>query len=105
MVRFSTAFSGCQPRPRGTLSLRRLQGALAAVSSATESDNVPHGESLETFLSRLPGLWRQGEIRPLISEGLEGVVGGEPAQIPLKEYGVRYCTGFSNIQISRVPSC
>ena len=37
---------------------------LAAVNAAAESDIVPHSESLESFLSRLPGLWRQGEIRP-----------------------------------------
>ena len=39
------------------------QSALAAVGSV-ESGSKPDGESLESFLSNLPDLWRQGEVRP-----------------------------------------
>ena len=44
-------------------TIREAQSALAAVN-ATDSANVPNSESLERFLSRLPDLWRQGEVRP-----------------------------------------
>ena len=44
-------------------SIRESQSALAAVGSL-ESAGTPDGESLESFLSQLPGLWRQGEVRP-----------------------------------------
>ena len=37
--------------------------SLAAVGSV-ESGSTPNGESLESFLSQLPDLWRQGEVRP-----------------------------------------
>ena len=44
-------------------SIRESQSALAAVSSP-ESGTKPDRESLEDFLSQLPDLWRQGEVRP-----------------------------------------
>ena len=44
-------------------SIRESQSALAAVGSV-ESGRTPDGESLESFLSQLPDLWRQGEVRP-----------------------------------------
>ena len=44
-------------------SIRESQSALAAVGSV-ESGSTPDGKSLESFLSQLPDLWRQGEIRP-----------------------------------------
>ena len=44
-------------------SIRESQSALAAVGSV-ESGGTPDGESLESFLSQLPDLWRQGEVRP-----------------------------------------
>ena len=44
-------------------TIREAQSALAAVN-ATDSANVPNSESLERFLSSLPELWRQGEVRP-----------------------------------------
>ena len=44
-------------------TIRASQSALAAVGSA-ESGSTPDGESLESFLSQLPDLWRQGEVRP-----------------------------------------
>ena len=44
-------------------TIRESQSALAAVGSV-ESGSTPDGESLESFLSQLPELWRQGEVRP-----------------------------------------
>ena len=44
-------------------SIRESQSALAAVGSV-ESGSTPDGESLESFLTPLPDLWRQGEVRP-----------------------------------------
>ena len=44
-------------------TMRESQSALAAVGSV-ESGGTPDGESLESFLSQLPDLWRQGEVRP-----------------------------------------
>ena len=44
-------------------TIRGAQSALVAVN-ANESANVPNSESLEHFLSRLPELWRKGEVRP-----------------------------------------
>ena len=44
-------------------SIRKSQSALAAVGSV-ESGSTPNGESLESFLSQLPDLWRRGEVRP-----------------------------------------
>ena len=44
-------------------TIRESQSALAAVGSV-ESGGTPDGESLESFLSQLPDLWRQGEVRP-----------------------------------------
>ena len=43
--------------------IREAQSALAALASL-ESSSVPARESLERFLSSLPTLWRQGEVRP-----------------------------------------
>ncbi len=43
--------------------IREAQSALAAFN-ANESAMVPCSESLEHFLSRLPELWREGEVRP-----------------------------------------
>ena len=39
------------------------QSTLAAVN-ASDSADVPNDESLERFLSRLPDLWREGEVSP-----------------------------------------
>ena len=44
-------------------SIPESQSALAAVGSV-ESGSTPDGESLESFLTQLPDLWRQGEVRP-----------------------------------------
>ena len=44
-------------------TIRASQSALAAVGSL-ESGSIPDGESLDSFLSQLPDLWRQGEVRP-----------------------------------------
>ncbi len=44
-------------------SIRESQSALAAVGSL-DSWGTPDGASLESFLSQLPELWRQGEVRP-----------------------------------------
>ena len=44
-------------------TIREFQSALAAVGSV-EAGATPDGESLESFLSQLPDLWRQGEVRP-----------------------------------------
>ena len=44
-------------------TIRSSQSALAAVGSL-ESGGTPDGESLDSFLSQLPDLWRQGEVRP-----------------------------------------
>ena len=44
-------------------AIRESQSALAAVGSV-EPGSTPDGESLESFLSQLPDLWKQGEVRP-----------------------------------------
>ena len=44
-------------------TIREAQSALATINE-TDSASVPQSESLERFLSSLPELWRQGEIRP-----------------------------------------
>ena len=44
-------------------SIRESQSALSAVGYL-EQGSTPDGESLESFLSQLPDLWRQGEVRP-----------------------------------------
>ena len=43
-------------------TIREAQSAQAAIY-ATDSASVPSGEGLEHFLSSLPELWRQGELR------------------------------------------
>ncbi|HMB03082.1 MAG TPA: transposase family protein [Isosphaeraceae bacterium] len=43
--------------------IREGQAALAALSSG-HLDQGPERESLEAFLAKLPGLWREGEARP-----------------------------------------
>ena len=44
-------------------SIRESQSVLAAVGSV-ESVGTSDGKSLESFLSQLPDLWKQGEVRP-----------------------------------------
>ena len=44
-------------------TIREAQSALATIN-ATDSANVAQSASLEHFLSSLPELWRQGEVRP-----------------------------------------
>ena len=44
-------------------TIREAQSALATIN-AIDSASVPQSESLEHFLSSLPELWRQGEVRP-----------------------------------------
>ena len=44
-------------------SIRESQSALATVGSP-KPGSKPDAESLESFLNRLPDLWRQGEVRP-----------------------------------------
>ena len=44
-------------------SIRKSQAALRALS-APGTANASGGESLESFLSQLPDLWRRGEVRP-----------------------------------------
>ena len=43
-------------------SIRESQSALAAVG-LLDAGGTPDGESLESFLSQLPDLWRKGEVR------------------------------------------
>ena len=43
--------------------IREGQAALAALSS-DDLNQGPERESLEAFLAKLPGLWREGEARP-----------------------------------------
>ena len=51
-------------------TIRQAQSALSALRrvcraiNATDSASVPSSESLDHFLSSLPELWRQGEVRP-----------------------------------------
>ena len=44
-------------------TIREAQSALVAATSPGVRE-TPVGESLERFLAKLPGLWRQGEVRP-----------------------------------------
>lgn len=43
--------------------IREAQGALAALACSKEQ-RAPARENLERFLSKLPSLWRLGEVRP-----------------------------------------
>ena len=52
-------------------SIRESQCALSAVGSL-ELGSTPDGESLESFLSQLPDLWRQGEVRPTHTRSARG---------------------------------
>ena len=44
-------------------TIQEAQSALATINE-TDSASSPQSESLERFLSSLPELWRQGEVRP-----------------------------------------
>ena len=44
-------------------TIREAQSALVA-SASPEVRETPSGESLSKFLAKLPGSWRQGEVRP-----------------------------------------
>ena len=44
-------------------TIREAQSALVAATSPGVRE-TPAGESLERFLAKFPGLWRQGEVRP-----------------------------------------
>ena len=44
-------------------TIREAQSALVA-ATAPEVRETPSGESLDRFLTKLPSLWRQGEVRP-----------------------------------------
>ena len=44
-------------------SIREAQSAMAAMSSP-QLQEIPHRESIDRFLARLPSLWKQGEARP-----------------------------------------
>ena len=44
--------------------IRQGQSTLSALASADCSKQGPQRESLEQFLSQLPQLWREGEVRP-----------------------------------------
>ena len=44
-------------------TIREAQSALVA-ATAPELRETPQGESLNSFLAKLPRLWRQGEVRP-----------------------------------------
>ena len=44
-------------------TIREAQSALVA-ATAPEVRETPQGESLNSFLAKLPRLWRQGEVRP-----------------------------------------
>ncbi len=44
-------------------TIREAQSALAALNT-NDSASLPNSERLEHFLSRLPELWREGEVRP-----------------------------------------
>ena len=56
-------------------SIRESQSALAAIGSV-ESGGTPDGESLESFLSQLPDLWKGGEVRPTHTEEKEVSITG-----------------------------
>ena len=69
-------------------SIRESQSALAAVGSV-ESGGTPDGESLESFLSQLPDLWRQGEVRRH-THGEHGLLAdGGPVQTHSRVCGAR----------------
>ena len=81
-------------------SIRESQSALAAVGSL-ESGGTPDGESLESFLSQLPELRRQGEVRPTHARRAAGcLAGGEHVLTRSRGCGARYWAGSSS---SRTP--
>ncbi|HEW78700.1 MAG TPA: transposase [Phycisphaerales bacterium] len=45
-------------------NIRQSQSTLSAIASADCSKQSPQRDSLEQFLSQLPQLWREGEVRP-----------------------------------------
>ena len=52
-------------------TIRAAQSALAA-ATAPEVRETPAGESLSRFLTKLPSLWRQGEVRPTHAARVRG---------------------------------
>ena len=57
-------------------TIRAAQSALVA-APAPEVRETPTGESLDRFLTKLPSLWRQGEVLGT----------GEPEKIPSRAFG------------------
>ena len=71
-------------------SVRESQSALAAVGSS-KPESKPDAESLESFLNRLPDLWRQGEVRPTHTHGWPGrLAHGGPERTRSRGHGARY---------------
>ena len=52
-------------------TIREAQSALVA-ATAPEVRETPSGESLDRFLTKLPSLWRQGEVRPIHAARVRG---------------------------------
>ena len=78
-------------------SIREAQSAMATMSSP-QSLETPDGESIGRFLTRLPGLWQEGEARPTNKARARPSVTGVPARIPSKVFGARCCCGSRGIR-------
>ena len=74
-------------------STREAQSAMAAMSSP-QPQGVPHSESIDRFLARLPNLWQQGKPDPPTRPKCARLATGVPGRIPSKACGARCCCGF-----------
>ena len=82
-------------------SLRWRQSALAAVGSV-ESGSTSNGESLESFLSQLPDLWRRREVRPTHTRRARGPGSWRTRPDPFE--GV-WCEVLAGSSSSRTRNC
>ena len=82
-------------------TIREAQSALVAATSRGVRE-TPAGESLERFLAKLPGLWRQGEVRLPTRRECEHRGTGGPVKIPSRVFGVTCWCGCRSSRMRRV---
>jgi len=73
--------------------IRESQRALVAASCLGEEKLKPGSISLDEFLSHLPKLWRDGEVRPTHRQKMEENALGERERIPSRVCGLIFLDG------------